>query len=245
MEKIGKPKTRDDYVEFMMRDFWPRALSMFFQHLVGGLLCLPSLWNCRFDNDEESSVSVSTSLACLGILSEIGWEVQHVTHLVYKQLFMADKPPPIMFAFAVFHHSLATGLGLPAILYYRDSKVLHRLCFDLQFAAAVAGYVKEYSKVLDYGKKEDVWKLQTLALFDFFVMVVTRGIRWCRVLYVASTTLYADERWGFLVAFFVVAALFTTFNVMLCICPAYKRCRKFRVRTILQSLSTKPHNKIL
>ncbi len=70
----------DEYFERFERT-WPWMQLVTFQHLVGGFLCLPSAL-------EMLNESTRSSLACLGILSEVGWEISDIVKLTYKRYFV-------------------------------------------------------------------------------------------------------------------------------------------------------------
>ena len=128
-ESLGLSKTREQFLETFM-DMWPWNQAVFLQHAVGGMLCLPSLLGL---GDEK----MASSLACLGILAEMGWEIEDLTVWMYKRFALPDgktKVPNALLIVLAIHHSLTTILGMPMVLAYRDLKVLHWLCFDLQCA---------------------------------------------------------------------------------------------------------------
>ena len=66
----------------------------------------------------------------------------YCTETIITRLFTKDGdkkvPTPFIIVLAV-HHTLASSLGLPMILHYRNLRALHWLCFDLQFGATMIG----------------------------------------------------------------------------------------------------------
>jgi len=68
-KKIGFDMTKEEFVDATM-NLWPLQQAVLLQHLAGGLLCVPSVFSIS-----SVSETSATSLACLGILSEMGWEV--------------------------------------------------------------------------------------------------------------------------------------------------------------------------
>lgn len=76
-KQLGMDKTKDAFVE-QFQDLWPWFAGIIVQHLIGGMLCLPSILGI---GDQQ----VAASLACLGILSEMGWEIQDLITWVYKR----------------------------------------------------------------------------------------------------------------------------------------------------------------
>ena len=168
LEIIGLSMTEAEYVEFRMKDWgWMQCVLM--QHFVGGLLCVPSVFNFTnwsiFNIDERSAAS----LACLSILSEMGWEIQDLIVMMYRRLFLPNGHklvPNISLIIMPIHHSLTCILGIPTILRYRSLKILHWMCFDLQAATAVSFFVAEYTKLLDVSKPNELQQFgQVISLY--------------------------------------------------------------------------------
>ena len=215
--------TKEEFIDWQMND-WPRMqvspanplkplISIFgreltkrlpcayrkciyIQHFIGSLFCLPSILN-RCDKHTASS------LAICGVLSEMGWELQDMVEMF---LVRALSPrgrliwPDSIVAIFVIHHSLSTLLGLPMVLYYRDSAALHWICFDLQFAAAIALAVGEYTKILDIKEVGSLRQFKVLNGLALAVMVWTRIIHWSMLSFELFVTWYRDAAWGFLCA---------------------------------------------
>lgn len=78
---LGVNWSRDRYVTIMLND-WPKMQGIYLQHFVGGALCLPAVLGY--------SESWAVSLACLGILSEIGWELSDVADLLITRTCQVD-----------------------------------------------------------------------------------------------------------------------------------------------------------
>lgn len=225
-EKLGIPVTKVKFVE-MFQETWAWHQTLTIQHLVGGLLCVPAIVPgfCGLDP------SVAASLACLGILSEIGWEIEDILTWIYKHFATPngkDKVPNVMLIMLSIHHSLTTLLGLPMILHYRDLKILHWLCFDLQAAAAISAMVTEYTKLLDMTNPQQLRQFQFLTFLCLVVMIVTRGFHW---LYLSGKFMiiwYQEERWIFLLVGTPVILVFSLLiNWVVCIESYYKRFVKF------------------
>ena len=215
--------TKEEFIDWQMND-WPRMqvspanplkplISIFgreltkrlpcayrkciyIQHFIGSLFCLPSILNLC---DKHTA----SSLAICGVLSEMGWELQDMAEMF---LVRALSPrgrliwPDSIVAIFVIHHSLSTLLGLPMVLYYRDSAALHWICFDLQFAAAIALAVGEYTKILDIKEVGSLRQFKVLNGLALTVMVWTRIIHWSILSFELFVTWYRDAAWGFLCA---------------------------------------------
>jgi len=114
---------KEQFLEWAMND-WPRMQAIYIQHLVGSLFCIPSLLGV-------GDPSVASSLAICGVLSEMGWELQDAAEMLLVRAFHKNGktiwPDSIVVIFLV-HHSLASIIGVPMILNYRDNRSFHWLC---------------------------------------------------------------------------------------------------------------------
>jgi hypothetical protein len=155
--------TKEEVIQWGMND-WPRMQCIYLQHLVGSLFCIPSILGI-------GDAKVSASLACLGVLSEMGWEVQDLAEMFFVRALCTNGkkiwPGGIVVLF-LFHHSLTMVLGVPMIMFYRMNKDLHWLCFDLQFAAFVGLSLGEYTKMLNI---QDPAQLKRFKVANFIVLV--------------------------------------------------------------------------
>merc|ERR1712038_1677497 len=70
-EAAGLKMDRDEYVNFFI-SIWPYTIAMFLQHIIGGSLCIPSLWlnwtDLGNDEDNDEAIKFVSSLACLAVL---------------------------------------------------------------------------------------------------------------------------------------------------------------------------------
>lgn len=221
-EDLKIDMTKEEFVEWQMND-WPRMQCIYVQHFIGSLFCLPSILKLC---DERTA----SSLAICGVLSEMGWELQDLAEMF---LVRALSPrgrlvwPDSIVTLFVVHHSLSTLLGLPMVLYYRDSAALHWICFDLQFAAAFALAVGEYTKVLDTREAGSLRRFKVLNGLALAVMVWTRIVHWGMLSFELFVTWYRDAAWGFLCAGLFLSAVFSFFSWECCVKPYYKKFTKF------------------
>lgn len=138
-----------------------------------------------------------------------------------------ERLPNKMVAIWMIHHSMTLSLGLPLVLKYRTLPELHWMTFNLQWAAAIAIGMNEYTKVLDLNKSKELWTFRILNGVAFVIMAWMRGFHW---LYLSGRLLsiwYRDEEWTFMLIGSVVCILITGFNFVLCIMPFYKKMVKF------------------
>ena len=117
---------KEQFISWAMND-WPRMQAIYIQHFVGSLFCIPSLLGI-------GDPSVASSLAICGVLSEMGWELQDAVEMLLVRAFYKNGktiwPDSIVVIFLV-HHSLASIIGVPMILNYRDNRSFHWLCVSL------------------------------------------------------------------------------------------------------------------
>lgn len=221
-EKLGMKQTEEEYVEFFKYQ-WPWLQCVCFQHFMGGALCLPSILGL-VDN------KTGTSLACLGILSECGWEIEDMAVWLYKRYIAENGRQKVPFALLIIlamHHSLTMMLGLPAILVYGHVKTLHWICFELQAASSVALFVQEFTKLLDVSKPKELRIFQGMTGLTLAIMIWCRAIHWPILVYQMCTVWYEDKAWGFMTVGLLMSVIFTLFSWAVCIEPCYKKFMKF------------------
>jgi len=224
-EAIGMDTSREACQHNFFR-MWPWLQVVSVQHALGGLLCLPSLLNLSPHNP-----SVANSLACLGIISEMGWEIQDLITWIYKRYGTEHGKDVVQLPFLVIitmHHAMTTILAVPLIMNYRNLKTLHWICFELQFAAFVVLSFAEYTKLLDLSKPRQLQQFQILSLIALVVSIWSRVIHWLYLLGEFMVVWYQDQAYGFLVIGGVLGALFSLFSYAIVVRPQCKRWLKFR-----------------
>lgn len=214
--------TREECIAWTMND-WPRMQCIYLQHLVGSIFCIPSIFGI-------GDPSIASSLAICGILSEIGWELQDIAEMYFVRLFCKNGkaiwPDSIVTLFMV-HHSLSTILGLPMILYYRENRTLHWLCFDLQFAAAIALAIGETTKLLNISKPSSLRLFKVLNSFAFVTMLWTRVIHYIYLCFELYAIWWGDKAFLFLSIGLLLSVAFFLFSFLCCVKPFYKKFVKF------------------
>lgn len=214
--------TKSEYITFALRD-WPRLQSIYLQHFIGSLFCIPSLLRI-------GDLHVGSSLAICGLLSEMGWELQDMIEILTVRAFYKDGKktfPDAIVVILLIHHSLASGLGIPMILYYRNNRNLHWLCFDLQFAAGLALAIGEITKLLDISKPKQLYAFKALNFIALITMGWTRVIHWTYNTTALFITFYNDRAWAFLFFGIMISIGFTAFSYLCCVKPFYKKFIKF------------------
>ncbi|KAL3810178.1 hypothetical protein ACHAXA_001599 [Cyclostephanos tholiformis] len=219
---IGVRMTKEEAIELMMKE-WPAHVVIILQHAAGSILCIPSLFGI-------GDASWASSLACLGCLSELGWELENTAEIVYTRLFTEHGKrtmPNFLVVLLLLHHSLTLCLGLPMVLHYRNLWVFHQLVFDLQLGGAVFLSLTEYSKFLDITKANELWKFKVCNFLILALNIWTRLFHWIYLSAHMMLTWYRDKAWAFMVVGAVVIVLFSFFNAAFMIIPIYQRFVKF------------------
>jgi len=214
--------TKEEAIAWSMND-WPRMQCVYLQHLAGSLFCFPSLLGI-------GDPSIQCGLAMCGILSEIGWEMQDLAEMIFVRTFFKDGKhiwPNSILIVMLMHHSLSSVLGVPMVLYYRTSKTLHWLTFDLQVAGAIALMVGEYTKLLDISKPSGLRQFKWLNGLALVIMVWTRVIDWSYLCTNLFITWNNDQAYGFLCVGGAMSVFFSLFSYFACVKPYYKKFLKF------------------
>jgi len=92
-EQFGIDKSKEGFVEQFM-NMWPRTCGVIVQHLVGGMLCTPSIFGI-------GDPQVAASFACFGILSEMAWEIQDIITWIYKRFGLPDGKATVPMAVSI------------------------------------------------------------------------------------------------------------------------------------------------
>jgi hypothetical protein len=216
--------TKERYIQIFLND-WPKMQGIYLQHFIGGACCLPAVLHLC----DEATAS---SLACLGVLSEMGWELSDMADIFITRTTWPDgkeRMPNSMLVIFAIHHSMTLTLGLPMVLKYRQLRELHLLTFNLQWAAAIAIGVNEFTKCLDLQKRKQLWAFRIMNGMCFVIMAWMRGVQWVYLSWRMLNIWYADEEWACLCIGVVICLLISGFNFGLCIFPFYKKMIKFSV----------------
>jgi len=216
----GNPD-KQGYVDIMMSS-WAQHMCICTQHIVGGSLCLPSVLNFM-------ETDYASSLACLGLLSESGWEIQDLINLTYVRYFTKGGKGKVtygMYIGTAIHHTLALVLGLPMCLNYKTNKTLHQLCLSLQFAGGILIFLVEYSKLLDVSISSQLNQFRFINFVSMVIMVVSRVFTWVYLVGKLMITFYTDEAWSFLIVSSLVCGIFSLFNFLM-VKSSYARFIKF------------------
>lgn len=163
-------------------------IPIIFQHLVGGMLCVPSVFGFSVIPSQ-----VAFALARHGALCETGFEVGDVLTKIYEYLFTEDgriKTPPSVLKFILMHHLMGICMVVPMNLYFGDSTGYHEGVMLLQGAGAIGLFAQMYGYTLDIAKRSDFRKMQLLMSFCFINLVYSRIVRFFPLMYFLLEDLY-------------------------------------------------------
>jgi len=228
MLKLFHINSKQDFID-MSIDSFSTGMLTYTQHLIGGGCTIPALL-ANLNIIHINDTSITTSLACLGIMIEMGYEMQDMLTMAFYRLFTQVgkvKYPNAIIAMLMIHHSLTLTLGLPMILNYRGLPELHRLCFGLQLSGGATGFLIEFSKLLDVSKPNELRQFQFLSFLMFLIFLWTRVFDWFYLMGKILYLFYQEERWTFLGVGSIVFVVFSVFNVFVCVIPIYQRLVKF------------------
>mmetsp|Transcript_1729 Transcript_1729/g.4043 ORF Transcript_1729/g.4043 Transcript_1729/m.4043 type:complete len:410 (-) Transcript_1729:421-1650(-) len=218
--------TKQEYYDRFVIGFWPDLMLIAIQHILGGLFAVPAVLGVG-----SFSTSVRSSLACLGIMTEMGWEIQDLCTMYFYRIFLGKegekKYPNVYVVLLSLHHSLTCVMGLPVILRYRDLPEVHRLVFDLQFAGGLMLLFGEITRPLDVTKKNELRIFVFISTLMLLLTAWTRVFDWFYLLYKILARFIADENWTFLVVGSCIFMAFSMFNIFACVIPTYQRFVKF------------------
>jgi len=225
-QEHNKVTTKQEYFDKMVVEMTPLGWLVTLQHTIGGLCAAPAVFGVG-----DFSASERSSLACLGLMIEMGWELQEFAIIFYTRAFKGEegkeKYPNIAILFALIHHGLACSMGLPVILAYRHSSLIHHMIFDLQGAAGLALLFVETTRTLDVKKKNELRMFVFVSFIMLLVMIWTRFFHWFYLVYKILAMFIADKKWSFVFFGSIIFAIFSVFNVMFCVIGMFKRYAKF------------------
>lgn len=217
-------KTKEEWIEEFMKG-WGPALATMFQHTASGFLCIPSILSL---GDDPSYVS---SLAVLGILCEMGWEIQHtIIDMFYVRLFTKDgktKMPNALIFGLLVHHSVTCLMGIPTIRRYRELKHVHWLCFNLAGGPGLMQPFTEYSKLLDVSKPHDLRHFKICNIISLLIWSWTRLFHYFYCIAQLLLVFYHDKAWSFITIGTPLLLLMFLFINLPTLISLFKRVKKF------------------
>jgi len=217
---------KEKFFHLFIVNYWPDEMLTNIQHLIGGLCAVPAALGVG-----NFSASERSSLACLGIMIEMGWEVQDFCKMFFYLTCMGEEGRQSYPGYLVFlvttHHALTCTMGLPMIIAYRHSSLVHQLIFDLQFAGTFVGLFQQATRTLDVKKKTNLRIFVFISTLLLLTHLWTRFFHFFYLAYKIMEMFVVDKKWTFVVVGGIIFTIFSMFNVMFCVIPAYQRFVKF------------------
>ena len=215
--------TKEEYLQLTIYGF-PRMQTVCLQHFVGTCFCIPAIFN--IGGFESATAS---SIAMLGILSEMGWELMDVLRMIYVRIFRENGKkivPDRVFHIELAHHSLASCLGVQFILNFHDSRMLHWMVFDLHFSSAIMMTTSTITKFLDITDPRQMRLFKVLNFICFVVVVWTRIIHWVYLASSFAIALFESGSWAFgLFGSYIGLYVFTRHSFHIFVLPLYNKCK--------------------
>jgi len=207
--------SKEEWLAFNIQ-YWPQNMLVMIQHAVGGMLALPAvLGSMGLSSGIESSTA--SSLACFGILVEMGYELQDFVLMIYYRVFGGEQDkkmyPIAGIVLMLMHHSLTCTMGIPMIHAHRTLWILHRLSFDLGGAAGCLMAAAEFTRAFDVTKKDELRKFMSITFFTLLVALWTRFFDWFYLCYKLLTLFYAEKKWIFLAVGSFICSIFSLVNL--------------------------------
>lgn len=192
-------------------DFACLFQTILVQHLLGGLLCLPS--TLGFEG------RIVTALACHGALYEAGWALQDIVSRTHQRLLQGEKgkglnPLPLLLV-VVVHHAMGQSMAIPMNLYYADNRDYHEFVVLLQLAAFVAMSLQSYGYTLNVKTKTGLLKMKVSITISWLTILYSRDVRFAIVGYRLAKTFYVDGNMTMLYAGSFALLLMALFNTMI------------------------------
>lgn len=182
---VGKKDTLEFVCSFQV---------VLFQHLVGGLLCVPAVFfpGVLFSNE------TATALACHGALCEMGWEIEDSLCRLRILFFgtpeeKAREPAVMMFLFLT-HHVLTLVCAIPMNIYFREDPSYHEMVFGLQAIAFVSLFLGFRLIEQDMQTKEGLFRMRVMSTVQFGFTTYYRVFRFIILSYrLLSGPLWVNE----------------------------------------------------
>jgi len=194
-------------------DFFVDGIPLLFQHILGALLCVPSLLAI-------GPTYVTSAMACHGLLSEAGWELMDILKRGYEVVCGGEegkaKNPTAFLILSLIHHVMGQTMIIPVIIYYHDNLYVHEFCFLLQGGAGAALLLSSYGYTIDITTAAGLRQMKVVSTTTLAMILYTRCFRYVYVAYFLTLQIYGDGH-TVLFGFGVVAlCLMGLINMLFC-----------------------------
>lgn len=199
------------------------SISFSIHHLIGGLLCVPSVLGVP-----GISPQLSFALARHGALFEAAFELSDVLTRAYQILFTSDgwsKNPRSVLTILAIHHTCGLSSVVPMNLFFGDSRLYHEAVFLLQGAAGIALGAQAYGYTINIKTNTGIFQMKLLTSLVMAVMLYTRVFRYCLLGFELAQMMYNGNFAVFTISMFACLAM-SLFNVII-VGDAFKKFKKF------------------
>lgn len=204
------------------------------QHIVGGALCIPSVYGFP-----GISTTTAFALARHGALCEAGWELQDGLERMYTVLVKKDwsMNHPEYLKMVASHHAMGLSIVIPMNMFYGDFILYHKGIFFMQGVAAAAMTFQYYAFTLNLNKRSDMIQMRTIVIANLVALVYCRILGFGGIALEMIPILYNDNLF-FLGICLVVTILMQYINYTF-IMEALRKVRKYMSMPLPPSKSQK------
>jgi len=200
------------------------SVPMIIQHGIGGMLCLPAMFNLF-------SPEVNAALACHGTLAELGFEWQDLITRFWQARYGTDDQKkmnnPSVLKLILAHHIVGSTMVLPMNMYFRYSRWYVEGNVLLQFASFVSLACQQYGFTHDKSTLEGARLMRSISIFTFGLILYTRVIRYAVVLFFLNREIYEAGYYYLFAQSLVVGCGLILFNTVM-VKSSYKKMNKFQ-----------------
>eukprot|EP00008_Paramoeba_atlantica_P007113 CAMPEP_0201492956 /NCGR_PEP_ID=MMETSP0151_2-20130828/35497_1 /ASSEMBLY_ACC=CAM_ASM_000257 /TAXON_ID=200890 /ORGANISM="Paramoeba atlantica, Strain 621/1 / CCAP 1560/9" /LENGTH=288 /DNA_ID=CAMNT_0047880061 /DNA_START=210 /DNA_END=1073 /DNA_ORIENTATION=- len=196
------------------REFACLFAAILFQHMIGGMLCLPSYFGWS-----AFPPGCALALALNGALCELGWELEDSVYRIYQVLFTENGKkmnPPSLFIVLGAHHCLTMTLAIPMNLsQYRTDPAFHELVMLFQLAAAIALLMQQVGFFLDITKPKGLISMCVIVSVVWGTVIYSRFYRAIPLFYHFLVTFHEDGEQKFFIGACIAGGLMMIFNCLI------------------------------
>lgn len=186
------------------------------QHLIGGLLLIPS----AFRLGHFLPAGADRALASHGGLSEMGWEIQDLVFRTAEIIFGGERGlklnPPSLMLTLLAHHSAACSAVIPMNMFYPNGMngVWHEGFCIVQLGSFILLFMQQYGYTLDVQTKDGLKKMKIAISISFFTCLWTRVVRYFWILKLLHDGFSVDGSLRLIQVGFLPSMLLSVFNLV-------------------------------
>ena len=190
-----------------------RIDAAFLQHLVSGILAMPSAFGI---GSSLLPIGVASAMARHACLCEYGWETEDFILRIYELIFCGEKGRKLnsmnLMLILIAHHSAAWCMVIPMNIFYPYHIYFHEVVCIVSLGAFVVSFLQQYGHTLNVETQEGLTKMKISVTISFFTVLWTRVLRYAWLSKMIYDTLLEDENWFILRCFAAPAILMNCIN---------------------------------